>query len=69
MSRCVALLVAAPASRQGKTTLTAALARLPRRHPVLPVPDARLAVLADAVRQARSVPVELDARGAGQPPE
>ena len=46
-----------------------ALARLPRRHPVLPVPDARLTVLADAVRQARSVPIELDARGAGQPPE
>ena len=32
MSRCVALLVAAPASRQGKTTLTAALARLHRRQ-------------------------------------
>ncbi len=31
MSRCVALLVAAPASRQGKTTLTAALARLHTR--------------------------------------
>lgn len=31
MSRCVALLVAAPASRQGKTTLTAALARWHRR--------------------------------------
>lgn len=45
-----------------------ALARLPRRHPVLPVPDARLAVLADAVRRARSVPVELDARAAGQAP-
>ena len=38
-----------------------ALARLPQRHPVLPVPDARLAVLTDAVAAARAIPIELNA--------
>ena len=32
MTACVALLIAAPASRQGKTTLTAGLARLHARQ-------------------------------------
>jgi len=40
---------------------------LPRRHPVLPVPDARLAVLYECVRQARRVPVELDAAAVAVP--
>lgn len=38
-----------------------ALARLPQRHPVLPVPDARLADLTDAVAAARAIPIELNA--------
>lgn len=39
----------------------AGLAALPRRHPILPVPDARLHVLTDAVASARSIPIDLDA--------
>ncbi len=39
----------------------AGLARLPQRHPVLAVPEARLTVAADAARQARAIPIELDA--------
>ncbi|MCB0883831.1 MAG: hypothetical protein KDB34_03595 [Propionibacteriaceae bacterium] len=37
------------------------LARLPHGVPLLAVPDARLNVLAEAVRQARSIPIDLDA--------
>lgn len=40
----------------------AGLLALPQRHPVLPVPDGRLVVLAEAVQTARSVPIELDAQ-------
>lgn len=38
------------------------LAALPQRHPELPVPDARLTVAQDAARQARAIPIELDAQ-------
>lgn len=47
----------------------AGLSALPRRHPVLPVPDARLSVLSDAVRAARSIPIDLDARAVAAPDE
>lgn len=40
----------------------AGLAELPQRHPVLPVPDARLNVLIDSVAAARAIPIELDAQ-------
>lgn len=39
----------------------AGLAGLPQRHPVLPVPDARLRVLTEAAISARQVPIELNA--------
>lgn len=41
------------------------LGQLPRPVPLLPAPDARLRVLAEAVRQARAVPIALDAVAAG----
>lgn len=44
-----------------------ALAGLPRRHPILAVPDARLVVAQDAARQARAVPIELDAQAIAGP--
>lgn len=45
----------------------AGLAALPNRHRLLPVGDARLTVLADALTAARSVPIELDAQAIARP--
>lgn len=45
----------------------AGLAALPQRHPILPVPEARLNVLIEAAQTARLVPIELDALAVATP--
>lgn len=43
----------------------ARLARLPRPVPLIPAPDARLSVLAETIKQARAVQIDLDATAVG----